>query len=1096
MNKTHDDDRSPWSEPDDPPSFLAARSIKRQLLEELSEPSGPTNADLADLLGRWPTDVTKDPDVAGLLFEDFRNRSLRGEPVSRAKYEEEHPEHRDSMASLFHRQELLRSITSVSEPVAPTFALPKVGDELFGYRLRDQLGQGAFARVFLAEQSDLADRKVALKTSDLSGSEPQTLALLQHTNIVPIYSVHEDIPAGIRAVCMPYFGGASLSQILNAVWTKSNYPTSGAAIVEALVSFATPANKPNQTNPKCQRGRTLQDAPNSDRSNSITESREVFARADALGLCDAPDLSNLSNLDFPRACAWIVARLADGLQHAHERGVLHRDIKPGNILLSRDGTPMLLDFNLSHDENQTHSQVEATLGGTVAYMAPEHLRALSRRTKELVALVDERSDLYGLGMVLFEMIAGHNPFEQSVSYSPIPILVEAMAAERSRSIPSLRQFRDDVPWGLESIVRKCLQPDATQRYQRASDLAEDIDRWLEDRPLRYAPELSYVEQIEKWSHRHPQFITSGLITVAATMFLTLGWLALVGTRARLFAAQARVLETEGAEARELQHRFEQGTLKALCLVNTHSNLRDHAEQGRQVCQETLALFGILDDPNWQDRTTWKRLNATEQRKLSEDARELLLLLAGTSFNGKPKASASPTAGEPNAAASSQSLQTIVGAANDQHTRADAFGLPLNGGVFSLLDRAAAIRGLPPSAAVWRTRAALLRQLGETEQANAADQNANDIPPTTARDFYLLATTHLQSGSADRYTLAIRELREALQRDPRHYWSWMQKGLCHLEKGEPQLALADFGVCVGLWPEFAWGYFNRAFTLNELGQKDAAITDYSAALDRDPELLAAWQNRGIARLELGQHAEALADFDRLKRSRVAPQLESESRNDSATSDATVLHALRGQALAGLKRNDEADEEFAIALNADNLAALPIVQQHQLLCSFGFAVSTRRPADAEQAFARIPSDDPKSPEALYGRGLLAANANRFERAAELFAQALDRRPTLGEARRFRAIVLARLNRLAEALAEINTALQAAPQSGPTLYAAACVTSLAAEQAPNPVAARQAADESIRLLKLALTYGYGQHAATDDDLKAIRQHPEFEQLLLKTP
>ena len=214
MNTSHDSDRTPWSEPDEPVSFLAARSVKRQLLQELSEPSGPTNAELADLLGRWPTEAATDPDVAGLLFQDFRNRSVRGESVSRTEYEQDHPVHRDSLASLFHREDLIRSLTSaMSEPSAPTFALPKIGDELFGYQLCQQLGQGAFARVFLAKQDSLAGRSVALKTSDLTGSEPQTLAQLQHTNIVPIYSVHEDSAAGIRAVCMPYFGGASLSQV-------------------------------------------------------------------------------------------------------------------------------------------------------------------------------------------------------------------------------------------------------------------------------------------------------------------------------------------------------------------------------------------------------------------------------------------------------------------------------------------------------------------------------------------------------------------------------------------------------------------------------------------------------------------------------------------------------------------------------------------------------------------------------------------------------------------------------------------------------------------------------------------------------------------
>lgn len=1019
MSNSPPNSRSPWSEPDDAPSFLAARAIKRQLLEELSEPSGPTTAELADLLGRWPAEATDDPDVAGLLFQDFRNRSQRGESVSRAKYEQEFPEHKDSLANLISHQDFLRTVTWASHPSTPTLALPKIGDELFGYRLRKQLGQGAFAKVFLAEQLELAGRLVALKTSDLTGSEPQTLAQLQHTNIVPIYSVHEDAAAGIRAVCMPYFGGASLSQILSLIRKSPGQPVRGEEFAKAL-------DRESIGNP-------FQVA-------STTDRRSASETAGGLKKTTAP-VTRLAGLDFPRACAWIIARLAEGLQHAHDRGVLHRDIKPSNILLGGDGTPMLLDFNLAHDVNQ--SQAEATLGGTVAYMAPEHLLALTRRTRDLIALVDERSDLYGLGMVLFEMITGHNPFDQSVSHSPMPIVVEAMATERARAVPSLRQFRADVPWGLESIVRKCLQPDPAQRYQRASELADDLDRLLDDRPLRFAPELSRVDQVQKWARRHPKLASSGVIAVVASVALTLGGAILLGTQARLAAAQTRVRETEGAEARELLQQFDNGTLKALCLVNTHSDLRDHAEQGRRVCEETLSLFGILDDPNWQERSIWKRLNESEQHKLAEDARELLLLLAGTD---------------------SENLESQI--SNSEVS-------PL-----ALLDRAEAIRDLPPSAAVWRTRAALLRKLGETQRAEEANRRADELPPITARDFYLLATTHLQSGDSGRYARAIHELRQALQLDPRHYWSWMQKGLCHLEQGEPQLALADFGVCIGLWPEFEWGYFNRAFTFDQLGQKDAAIADYTAALDRDPDLQAARHNRGMARLELGQHAAALEDFDRLL---------------LTDRQATVLHALRGQALEGLHRSDEADAAFAIALNEDNLAKLPESERHQLLCSFGFAVASRRPQDAEKAFARIPSDDPKFPEALYGRGLLAANANRIERAAELFALALDRRPNFGEARRFRAILLARLGRLSEAITEINTALQTAPKSGATLYAAACVTALAVEHAPTPDAARQAAEEAIRFLQQALAQGYGRQAASDDDLKAIHHHPGFERLPL---
>ena len=116
-------------------------------------------------------------------------------------------------------------------------ALPVVGDEIFGFRLCAELGSGAFARVFLAEQASLAGRPVVLKTSDLSGDEPQTRAQLQHTHIVPIHSVHEDTNAGLRAVCMPYFGGASLSSVLQTLWAEASRPTTGEELVRALTSI-------------------------------------------------------------------------------------------------------------------------------------------------------------------------------------------------------------------------------------------------------------------------------------------------------------------------------------------------------------------------------------------------------------------------------------------------------------------------------------------------------------------------------------------------------------------------------------------------------------------------------------------------------------------------------------------------------------------------------------------------------------------------------------------------------------------------------------------------------------------------------------------
>ena len=114
--------------------------------------------------------------------------------------------------------------------------------------------------------------------------------------------------------------------------------------------------------------------------------------------------------------------------------------------------------------------------------------------------MDHRADIYSLGMVLYEMLTGHKPFEQSASYSVMPLQIEAMATERSKAAPSLRGQRPDAPWSLESIIRKCLAPNPADRYQQAEHLAEDLRRLFDHRPLRrYAPELSQVERVVKWT---------------------------------------------------------------------------------------------------------------------------------------------------------------------------------------------------------------------------------------------------------------------------------------------------------------------------------------------------------------------------------------------------------------------------------------------------------------------------------------------------------------------------------------------------------------------------------------------------------------------
>jgi serine/threonine protein kinase/tetratricopeptide (TPR) repeat protein len=853
----------------------------------------------------------------------------------------------------------------------------ELGSELFGYRLGRQLGTGAFARVFLAEQAGLAGRPVVLKISAIDGKEPQTLAQMQHTHIVPIYSLHEDHDLDVRVVCMPYLGGASLAQVLEVLHTGSAGPVSGDQLTTALET----AEQAGPTT--CTRFRTW---------------------------------------SYVRCAVWIAARLAEGLQHAHERGVLHRDIKPSNILLASDGQPLLLDF---HVAQWGTAESEVILGGTVAYAAPEHLEALLDPTPERVARVDRRSDIYSLGLVLFEMLGGEIPFTHGAGYSVQrrTVLME-MVRERGAGPPCVRQRRRDVPWSLVSILRKCLTPDPEARYQQAEHLAEDLRRFLDDRPLRHAPELSRIERVRKWLRRHPRLASAAPVAAVAGVLLLGAAGVVAAVQGHLSQARELLRTTLDSERKQ---SLETGTLRALCLVNTVTDLDDHLAQGARQCERTLALYGVLDRDDWQDRPEWQRLTEEERRRLGRHTRELLQLLAWARARSEPR----------NPARLREAL--------------------------ALLDRAGAVRDLLPSPALHTDRAIYLEALGEKEAARRARAEAERCPPTGAQDHYLMATVHAREGGKAALARAIAELNEALRLEPRHYWALMERGICRQEQGDLTLAVADFSTCVGLWPDCAWGYFNRGYVLGRAGERRQAIEDFTAALAREPEFVPAHLNRGLVRLELKEYAPALADFDEAARL---------GRDDA------FLHAGRGMALEALGRHGPAEEAFAMAFRrAEKVSASA---QARLRWSYGFAVAARRPDAAQAAFDAVLRADPEQPQALYGRAMLAVEGGLLEEGLNFAGRAVEADPNWVEARRCRAIVLARLGKFHRAEQDINWCLEREPRSGVTLYAAACVAARMAVESPTSAARTQA----LEFLRRAFAEGYGRdRAATDPDLEGIR-------------
>jgi tetratricopeptide (TPR) repeat protein len=354
--------------------------------------------------------------------------------------------------------------------------------------------------------------------------------------------------------------------------------------------------------------------------------------------------------------------------------------------------------------------------------------------------------------------------------------------------------------------------------------------------------------------------------------------------------------------------------------------------------------------------------------------------------------------------------------------------------------------------------------------------ARRTPATTPGDHYTLATFYARQKGPENYRCALAELDEALRLNPRHYWSAVQRGICHMELKEYLVAAADFGQCIGLWPDFAWSYFNRGCVFNQVGRKAEALADFTAALQRDPRFTPAAFNRGLVSLELKQYAAALDDFDRAR--------------TLGWHDA-MLQASRGMALEGLKRYKEADAAFAAAFA--QAPPRPDPARARLCWSYGFAVSERLPQKARTAFDDVLLQEPNNPHALYGRAMLAAKADAIDEAIATLTRTLTANPGFNDARRSRAVLLARTGDLEHAVQDINWCLEREPGSGDTLYAAACVLALAA-QGPAPA---DTIGQALDLLHRALDHGVETaRAAADPDLAALRKNPRFKKLLARFP
>ena len=215
---------------------------------------------------------------------------------------------------------------------------------------------------------------------------------------------------------------------------------------------------------------------------------------------DSSCLPAYSSREYFRAVARLGIQAAEALDHAHQNGILHRDIKPGNLLLDDAGKLWITDFGLARIEADAALTMTGDLLGTLRYMSPE--QALAKRV-----VVDHRSDIYSLGVTLYELLTLEPAFAAADRHE----LLRQIAFDEPKPP---RRIERQVPGDLETIVLKTMRKASEQRYATARELADDLRRLLENKAIKAKP-MTLREQTIKWSRRHPAIIWCAAIVVLA-----------------------------------------------------------------------------------------------------------------------------------------------------------------------------------------------------------------------------------------------------------------------------------------------------------------------------------------------------------------------------------------------------------------------------------------------------------------------------------------------------------------------------------------------------------------------------------------------------
>ncbi|QDT09318.1 serine/threonine-protein kinase [Planctomycetes bacterium K23_9] len=886
---------------------------------------------LNEYFEQWNDLLDRPANVADIAFEDFRARSAHGHDIFVSRWRD--------LPGVKDEQWFQRLVNNSPRPLPGTGSIrPFSGGtptdangnfdsefreaiESSGFQIVHEIATGAFSKVYLATQLELADRYVVLKVVDDDLRESRSMAMLQHTNIVPLYSVHRIHSRTV--ICMPYAGSVTLNDVLGG--QADDESSAGQSLIDTV---------------EARIDKTMSDF----QQDSFPQSLSLAPAADEQAALKP--LESLRHLDRNALTTWIFVRLASALAHSHARGILHGDLKPSNVLIRNDGEPALLDFNLAQSLNHNLSRV---VGGTLPYMAPESYRSFLLQESEAV----KESDIYALGVMMFQFVTGRLPHTTPPSMAP----TDLQRAIEERKQPPAWQASDEVSASLKCVINRCLEFSGQQRYTSAEDLRIDLENENASRSLAIAEE-PIGSRVKKWLRRNPQLTSAG--TVAALLlaisippaYVALQWRQtsqqmMVAERSRDFLAQsaATLMRINADPARESLRNIEDGieVLRSnglfdpdgyTKLISSQASPPQRTEMLESVQRHALQIGRLEARRLWVKSTDtrladsdFQRLDqliaAAEYLPLPGDSRSLFFLKARRASLGRDSSMGEYLQKAEQTAAVTDSeryLEAVRLMTQHKHRQAMQFFNTLNDSKIvpsvslwtlkarsqyadeqyenAKLSLTRSILHAPDSSDLHVLRGRCHQRLGKRQFALLDFDKAIELDPNNVRAWNARATNYL---NWKKYKEAIKDYSEVQRRSPGNVFSLVKRAKAHEAMGHSELAAKDLEAAKQSSELSVDALVSRALAIDEQ-EPLCSLADLQRALQLDPDNPMILRNIAkVYSVNLKQYPESIEAFDQ--------SLKIEPTNERALIDRAIQYAR-------LARFDEAIGSLELAIQEPN------------------------------------------------------------------------------------------------------------------------------------------------------------------------------------